>query len=126
MRFCARYVLLDRPRYPQVNPGGESLRMWKSEIISLTKTLLSNEKSFGLSFQSIDGEGRQVDVHFSYLSHPSQGGPLLAEAVLTGGPTFFYTRAKAELTVMSLGFMSIGRAYILECTVLKYWGKMTC
>ncbi|TFJ83274.1 hypothetical protein NSK_005436 [Nannochloropsis salina CCMP1776] len=52
-----------------------------------------------------------------------EGGPLLAEAVLTGGPTFFYTRAKAELTVMSLGFMSIGRAYILECTVLKYWGK---
>lgn len=125
MRFCARYVLLNRPRYPQVNAGGESLRTWKSDIISITKTLLSNEKSFGLSFR-IDGEGRRADVRFSYLSHPSQGGQDLAEAVLTGGPTFFYTRAKAELTVMSLGFMSIGRAYILECTVLKYWGKMTC
>ena len=42
---------------------------------------------------------------------------------MAGKATYLYTRTVAELSLMSLGYMSIGRHFISECTILKHWGK---
>lgn len=68
----------------------------------------------------------QLTEHSPPFSLPplnAQGGKDIVKAVLAGKATYMYTRTVAELSLMSLGYMSIGRHYISECTILKHWGK---